>query len=77
MQRKNNAPSEPVTIEHFKQLDLRVGTIVEATRVPKTEKLYRVIVDMGPHGRKQTITSLVGYYEAEELLNKRVIFWRI
>lgn len=55
-------------------MEMRVGTIVEATRVPRTEKLYKVIVDMGPYGRKQTITGLVGYYEAEELVNKRVVF---
>jgi methionyl-tRNA synthetase len=63
-----------VTIDEFKRLDIRVGTIIEASRVPKTAKLYKVIVDMGPQGRKQTITSLVGHYEADELLNKRVIF---
>ncbi|SRR5713226_7043700 len=63
-----------VTIDEFKRLEMRVGTVVEATRVPRTEKLYKVIVDMGPHGRKQTITSLVGYYEAADLVNKRVVF---
>jgi methionyl-tRNA synthetase len=64
----------PVSIEEFKRLEMRVGTIVEATRVPRTEKLYKVIVDMGSYGRKQTITGLVGYYQAEELVSKRVVF---
>lgn len=63
-----------VTIDEFKRLEIRVGTVVEATRVPRTEKLYKVIVDMGSYGRKQTITSLVGYYEAADLVNKRVVF---
>jgi len=63
-----------VSIDEFKKIEMRVGTIVEATRVPRTQKLYKVIVDMGDLGRKQTITSLVGYYEENELLNKKVIF---
>jgi methionine--tRNA ligase beta chain len=67
-------PSREVTIDEFKHLEMRVGTIVEVSRVPRTNKLYKVIVDMGTHGRKQTITSLVDFYTAEELLNKRIVF---
>ncbi len=67
-------PAKEVTIDEFKRLEMRVGTIVEVTRVPKTEKLFRVIVDLGKSGRKQTITSLVGFYEADELLHKRIVF---
>jgi methionyl-tRNA synthetase len=51
-----------------------VGTIVEVSRVPRTNKLYKVIVDMGTHGRKQTVTSLVDFYKTEELLHKRIVF---
>ncbi len=64
-----------VAIEEFKKLELRVGTVVEVTRVPRTEKLYRVTVDLGKHGIKQTITSLVGYYKEEELLHKKIVFF--
>ena len=65
---------EKVTIEEFKRLEVRVGTIVEVSRVPRTNKLYKIIVDMGTHGRKQTVTSLVDFYKAEELLHKRIVF---
>jgi methionine--tRNA ligase beta chain len=65
---------EKVTIDEFKRLEVRVGTIVEVSRVPRTNKLYKVIVDMGTHGRKQTVTSLVDFYKAEELLHKRIVF---
>jgi len=34
-------PAKEVTIDEFKRLEMRVGTIVEVTRVPKTEKLFR------------------------------------
>jgi len=67
-------PAEIVTIDEFKRLEMRVGTVVEVSRVPRTNKLYKVVVDLGTHGRKQTATSPVDYYKAEELLHKRVIF---
>ena len=67
-------PAKEVTIDEFKRLEMRVGTVVEVSRVPRTNKLYRVVVDLGAHGRKQTATSLVDYYKAEELLHKRVVF---
>jgi methionine--tRNA ligase beta chain len=67
-------PAKEVTIEEFKRLEMRVGTVVEVSRVPRTNKLYKVVVDLGTYGRKQTATSLVDYYQAEELLHKRVVF---
>ncbi len=63
-----------VTFEEFKRLDARVGTVAQVERVPRTEKLYRILVDLGPLGVRQTISSLVGYYEPDQLLGKRVIF---
>ena len=69
-----NDPASEVTIDEFKRLDLRVGTVVEVSRVLRTKKLYKVIVDMGTQGKKQTVTGLVDFYRAEELLNKRIVF---
>ncbi len=67
-------PALEVSIDDFKRFEVRIGTVVEVSRVPRTEKLYKVIVDLGEFGKKQTITSLVGYYSAEELLHKRIAF---
>lgn len=67
-------PSKEVSIDEFKKLEIRVGVVAEVSRVPRTEKLFKVIIDFGPQGKRQTITSLVGYYRAEELMNKRVAF---
>lgn len=67
-------PAKEVTIDEFRHIEMRVGTIVEVSRVPKTNKLYKVIVDLGSHGRRQTITSLVDFYTADDLLNRRIVF---
>ena len=69
----NKQPNE-ITYEDFKRLDARVGTITQVDRVPRTEKLYRILVDLGPLGVRQTLSSLVGYYEAGELVGKRIVF---
>lgn len=69
-----NQPSLEITFEEFKKIDARVGTITNVDRLPRTEKLYRILVDLGPLGVKQTVSSLVGYYEPNELLGKRIVF---
>ena len=50
-------PAKEVTIDEFRKLEVRIGTVVEVSRVPRTEKLYKVIVDLGEYGKKQTITG--------------------
>jgi len=63
-----------VTFDEFKKLDMRIGTIAQVERVPRTERLYKIIVDLGELGRRQTVSSLVGCYTPEELLGKRIVF---
>lgn len=56
----------------FKKLELRVGKIIEVEKVPKTENLYKLQVDIG-NSKIQIVTSLVPYYTEEELMNKLII----
>jgi len=69
-----NEPPAEVSFDDFKKVDARVGTITQVDRVPRTEKLYKILVDLGPLGVRQTVSSLVGYYEPEQLKGKRVVF---
>jgi len=66
--------SPEIEFEEFKKIDARIGTITEVERVPRTEKLYKILVDLGSLGVKQTLSSLVGYYEPDQLKGKRVVF---
>jgi methionine--tRNA ligase beta chain len=70
----NKESSPEMTFEEFKKIDARIGTITSVDRVPRTEKLYRILVDLGSLGVRQTVSSLVGYYEESELLGKRIVF---
>ena len=63
-----------VSFDEFKKLDMRIATVVQVERVPRTERLYKIVVDLGELGRKQTVSSLVEYYTPEELLGKRIVF---
>ena len=66
--------TEEVSFDDFKRLDIRVGVITSVERVRRTEKLYKILVDLGSVGTRQTISSLVGYYEPNELVGKRIVF---
>ena len=56
---------EEVTIDQFDKFDLRAGRIVEAERVPKTDKLLKLTVDIG---EKRSIVASIGKAFAPEAL---------
>lgn len=61
-----------ISIDEFRKLDIRVGEVLSAARVPGTEKLIEVKVDIG--GEVRTIvTGLVPQYQPEDLVGKRII----
>ncbi len=66
--------SVEITYQEFQKLDLRTGTIVSVERVPRTEKLLKILVDLGSLGTRQTVAGLAPYYSVEELKGKKVIF---
>jgi aspartyl-tRNA(Asn)/glutamyl-tRNA(Gln) amidotransferase subunit B len=67
-------PGNLVPFEAFARLDLRVGKIVSAVRVPRKEKLLAVAVDVGDDtGQRRLISSLALSYAPEELVGRRVI----
>ncbi|MES2691671.1 MAG: methionine--tRNA ligase [Bacteroidota bacterium] len=60
-----------IVYEDFDKIDLRVGKVLEAERVPKADKLLKLIVDLG--FEKRTILSgIAEYYKPEELIGKSV-----
>lgn len=61
---------EEVTIDQFDRFDLRVGRILEAERVPNTEKLLKLSVDIG---EKRTIVASIGKAFAPEALLERTV----
>jgi len=66
------AALEPIGIEDFMKADLRVGKIVSAERVKKSEKLIKLQVDIGPETR-QIVAGIGKSYSPEELMGKTVV----
>lgn len=65
--------SSQINMKDFKKLVMRVGTVTKAERVPGSNKLQRLLVDLGGDEPTQIITGLVGYYTEEELEGKKII----
>ncbi|WP_293894950.1 methionine--tRNA ligase [Flavobacterium sp.] len=59
------------TFEDFAKLDLRVGTIVEAEKMPKANKLLVLKVDTGLDVRT-IVSGIAEHFSLEEVIGKRV-----
>lgn len=65
--------ADPIAFEDFQKLDIRVGTVLECTKVPKADKLLQFRLDDGLGGRT-IISGLAEHYAPEELVGKQVCF---
>ena len=52
-------------------MDIRIGTILEAEKVPKTKKLLKLKIDTGLDQRI-IVSGIAEYYEPEEIIGKQV-----
>lgn len=70
-----NQVTEPqkltATFEDFTKLDLRVGTILEAEKMPKANKLLVLKVDTGL-GVRTIVSGIAEHFTPEEVIGKRV-----
>ena len=64
---------ELVDIEQFGKLDIRVGTVLECSKVPKSDKLLQFKIDDGMGGRT-IVSGIAAYYKPEDLIGKQVCF---
>ncbi len=60
------------SIDDFGKLDLRVAEVLSAERVPKSDKLLKLQVDLGPLGKRQILAGIGKQYAPEELVGKRI-----
>ena len=61
----------PIDIDLFRQVDLRVGLIRQAEKVPKSEKLVKLIVDIGEE--RQIVAGIAKTHSPEDLVGKQVV----
>ncbi len=65
--------AEEVDFPTFEKLDVRVGTVLECTKVPKADKLLQFKIDDGMGGRT-IVSGIAKYYKPEDLVGKQVCF---
>jgi len=67
---------ERISIDEFSKIEVQVGTVRSAERVPETDKLLRLMVDFGEEGGPRQIVSGIAAYvpEPETLVNRQLAF---
>jgi methionine--tRNA ligase beta chain len=63
-----------ITIEDFAKIELRVGTVIEATEVEGSEKLIKQIVDFGDLGKRQILSGIKQWYKPSQLVGKQFVY---
>ncbi len=71
-QKAQAAPPQEITIDDFMKLDLRVAEIIEAERVPKTDKLMKLKIKIGAEERI-IVSGIAKHYEAGQLIGRNII----
>jgi methionyl-tRNA synthetase len=60
-----------ISFEEFSKMDIRVGTILEAERVPKTDKLMKLLIDTGID-KRTVVSGIAAYYKPEDIIGQQV-----
>ncbi|VEJ06167.1 methionyl-tRNA synthetase [Helicobacter pullorum] len=62
----------PITKDDFTKIEIKVGTIIEAEILPKSEKLLKLKVDLGESRARQILAGIKAYYMPTDLIGKQV-----
>lgn len=66
------APVKPeILFDDFTKLDIRTGTILEAERVPKTDKLLKLLVDTGID-KRTVVSGIAAWYDPAKIIGQKV-----
>lgn len=63
-----------ISFADFQNLDLRVGRVLQAEKIPESRNLIRLKVDLGEKEPRNILAGIAEWYPPEELENKSFIF---
>jgi len=62
---------EAVSFDDFGKMDIRTATVLEAVRVPKTDKLLKLTIDTGID-KRVIVSGIAEYYKPEDMVGKQI-----
>lgn len=62
-----------ITIEDFVKVELKVGQVLTAERIPKSDKLLRFTVDVGEAEPRQILAGIAEHYEPDSLVGRKLV----
>jgi len=64
-----------ISIDDFKKVELAVGKILSAEKIPETDKLLKLSVDLGEENPRQIVSGISAYFpEPGTLVGKKCMF---
>lgn len=63
---------DEISYNDFAKLDIRIGTVLVAERVPETDKLIKCTVDFGELGERTIVSGIAEWKTPEALVGKRL-----
>lgn len=63
-----------VSIDDFGKLEFKVGTVVEASDIEGSDRLLKLIVDLGEETPRQILSGIKQWYSSEDLSGKQFVF---
>jgi len=75
IEESTNEESDKISIDEFKKVEMTVGVILSAVRVPDTDKLLQLSVEVGENVPRQIISGIATFFpDPEVLVGKRCPF---
>lgn len=64
-----------IDIDDFAKVEVSIGTVVLAERVPETDKLLRLLIDVGEEEPRQIVSGIASYVEdPQSLVGRQLAF---
>lgn len=62
-----------ITYDEFKKVELKIGEVKTASRIDGSEKLLKLMVEIGEPTSRQIIAGIGKVYEPETLIGKQIV----
>ncbi|MHA1341782.1 MAG: methionine--tRNA ligase subunit beta [Promethearchaeota archaeon] len=69
----NGEKKAEIEYSDFLKLDMRIGEIISAEKIPKSRNLIKTMIDLGEDEPRQILAGMANFFKPEELVGKKVV----